>query len=45
MGTILLVPGRVAVLGKVDDIPYERRLTWNEQNSAERDNITPKEHR
>ena len=43
-GAKLLAPDRVAALGKVDDIPCERRRAWNEQLNAEYGNITLKEH-
>ncbi len=43
-GAKLLAPGRVAALGKILDIPGERRLAWNEQLDAEYVNITMKEY-
>ena len=43
-GAKLLAPGGVAVLGKVLDIPGERRLAWNKQLDAEYVNITLKEY-
>jgi hypothetical protein len=39
-----LAPGRVAVLGKVGNIPGERRLAWNKRLDAEYVNIILKEY-
>ena len=43
-GANRLAPGRVAVLGKVLDIPGERRLAWNKRLNAEYGNSIWKEH-